>query len=82
MRTDYPKWTVAKLPTRNWSKPERHRPAHRELAVHSQRVQIGWEVEEGEPKTDAGERTIALDPETQRAERPSSGPRRRESPPR
>jgi integrase len=40
--------------------------AHRELAVHSQRVQIGWEVEEGEPRTDAGERAIALDPETLR----------------
>jgi hypothetical protein len=25
LRTDYPKWTVAKLSTRNWSKPERHR---------------------------------------------------------
>jgi integrase len=37
---------------------------HRELTFRSQRVQIGWEVEEGEPKTDAGERTVALDPDT------------------
>lgn len=39
---------------------------HRELTVRSQRVQIGWDVEEGEPKTDAGERTIALDTDTLR----------------
>jgi integrase len=38
----------------------------RELTVRSQRVQIGWEVEEGDPKTDAGERTIALDTDTLR----------------
>lgn len=40
--------------------------AQHELTFRSQRVQIGWDVEEGEPKTDAGERTIALDPETLR----------------
>jgi integrase len=40
--------------------------AQRELVFRSQRVQIGWDVEEGEPKTDAGERTIALDDETLR----------------
>ncbi|WP_232668804.1 site-specific integrase [Pseudonocardia sp. TRM90224] len=32
-----------------------------ELTVRTQLVQIGWEVEEGEPKTDAGHRVIALD---------------------
>ncbi|MGH3761324.1 tyrosine-type recombinase/integrase [Actinophytocola sp.] len=37
-----------------------------ELSLRSQRVQIGWNVEEGEPKTDAGERTVALDAETLR----------------
>jgi integrase len=38
--------------------------ARQELTLRSQRVQIGWEVEEGEPKTDAGERTIAIDTAT------------------
>jgi integrase len=36
------------------------------LTIRTQRVQIGWDVEEGEPKTDAGERTLALDTETLR----------------
>ncbi|MGH3834690.1 MAG: hypothetical protein ACRDSF_03145 [Pseudonocardiaceae bacterium] len=31
------------------------------LAVRRQRVQLGWEVIEDDPKSDAGERTIALD---------------------
>jgi integrase len=31
------------------------------LAVRRQRVQLGWEVIEEDPKSDAGERTIALD---------------------
>ena len=35
-----------------------------ELTIRTQRVQIGWDVEEGQPKTDAGERTIALDQTT------------------
>jgi integrase len=33
----------------------------RELTIRTQRVQIGWQVEDGQPKTDAGERTVALD---------------------
>jgi integrase len=40
--------------------------ARHELTIRTQRVQIGWHVEEGQPKTDAGERTLALDPETLR----------------
>ena len=31
------------------------------LAVRRQRVQLGWEVIEDDPKSDAGERTVALD---------------------
>lgn len=31
------------------------------MAVRRQRVQLGWEVIEDEPKSDVGERTVALD---------------------
>jgi integrase len=31
------------------------------LTIRTQRVQIGWDVQDGEPKTDAGERNVALD---------------------
>jgi len=32
-----------------------------ELTIRSQRVQIGWEVEDGDPKSEAGHRLVALD---------------------
>ena len=32
-----------------------------ELSIRTQRVQIGWDVEDGQLKTDAGERSVALD---------------------
>lgn len=35
-----------------------------ELTVRTQRVQIGWEVDDGDPKTDAGQRVVALDTAT------------------
>ena len=37
-----------------------------ELMIRMQLVQVGWEVVEGQPKTDAGERPVALDAETLR----------------
>jgi integrase len=35
-----------------------------QLTVRTQRVQIGWDVEDGNPKTDAGHRVVALDAAT------------------
>jgi len=32
-----------------------------ELTIRSQRVQIGWQVEDGDPKSEAGHRVVALD---------------------
>jgi integrase len=37
---------------------------NRALAVRTQLVQLGWKVEEGEPKTDASDATVALDEAT------------------
>lgn len=34
------------------------------MAVREQIVQLGWATESGQPKTDAGERVVALDPAT------------------
>jgi len=35
-----------------------------QLTVRAQRVQIGWKVDDGDPKTDAGHRLVALDTAT------------------
>jgi hypothetical protein len=36
-------------------------PVSKALTIDNQRIQLGWEVEDGDPKTQAGERLVALD---------------------
>lgn len=49
-----------------------------ELSIRTQPVRIGWYVEDGQPKADAGERPVALDHGTFAcAAGPAGSPRRR-----
>ena len=48
------------------------------LTIREQRVQVGWEVEVSRPKSDAGERAVALDPGTVEALRSHRRRQRRE----
>ena len=44
--------------------PHRHRPGRAVTSIRWQITQLGWETAQGAPKSDAGERQVALDADT------------------